>query len=354
MFKADLGRTGYAAEALGPPVSLAWKMKTEGEFYSSPALVGGSVFLGNSDGHVYAYALQDGTLKWKAELGGKIYGSSPSVVSGVAYVNAVDGCAYGLREADGGITLKHCLKRSGYFGLATDILGSPLAEGDRLYFGSDNHEVHALKLPGGEKLWSFHAGGKIHDAAPAATATTLYITCSDGRVYALDKASGALRWKSSSYDLLNTTVAVLGGRLYFGAKDGKFRCLDADSGKLLWAYRCGSSIMSSPAVDATTGSVVFGSLDHYVYCLNLGDGKRKWRFETGGMVLASPLITGTTAWIGSFDGKFYAFDLRDGKELWSMDLGKKIFSSAAVFGDRIAVGCLNGAVYCFQAHPLGH
>src|SRR5262245_34402528 len=101
MFKGGPERHGYLPARLVAPITLAWSAKTDGAFYSSPAIYKDTVFAGNSDHHVYAYDLGSGKLKWKTELGERIYGSSPQIEGGRLYIACVDGCVYALDPLNG-------------------------------------------------------------------------------------------------------------------------------------------------------------------------------------------------------------------------------------------------------------
>ncbi|MES2201525.1 MAG: PQQ-binding-like beta-propeller repeat protein [candidate division FCPU426 bacterium] len=350
LFRGDAARSGATAEALVPPARLVWEQDSKGHYYSSPVIVNGIVVLGNVDRYVYAYYLEDGAKKWSSQLGERIYGSSGCVTDGKVYINAVNGCAYALELDSGAVSLTRCVKRLTFFGSTPDILGSSLVQDGRLYVGSDNHEVYAFQLPGGQEIWSYRTGGRVHDTAPAVAGDDLFIASTDGRIYALDKEKGTLKWRSEAYDLLNTTPAVLDGKVYFGSRDHFFRCLDSGTGKLLWSFQTARSVMSSPVVDLASSSVVFGGADGQVYCLGLSDGALKWKYSAGGAVLASPLLTGKTLWIGSFAGDFVALDLMSGKELWSAVVPGGIFSSAAASQGKVVVAGKEGVLYCFQAN----
>ncbi len=46
-----------------------------GTFYSTPAVMYGRVFLGNTDGRVYAYDASSGALDWAVQTGAYVYAS---------------------------------------------------------------------------------------------------------------------------------------------------------------------------------------------------------------------------------------------------------------------------------------
>ncbi|HCJ35502.1 MAG TPA: hypothetical protein DHV65_14555 [Ktedonobacter sp.] len=76
--------------------------------YSSPTIASGAVFIGSSDGSVYAFNAASGASLWSHATGGQItgspgvyngvvyIGSSPRIIDGVVYVGSNDGYIYAL------------------------------------------------------------------------------------------------------------------------------------------------------------------------------------------------------------------------------------------------------------------
>ena len=58
---------------------------------------------------------------------------------------------------------------------------------------------------------------------------------------------------------------MAGGTVYVGSVDGKVYALDAATGHVRWAYASGGSVLSGPVV--ADGMVYFGSDDQNVYAL---------------------------------------------------------------------------------------
>jgi quinohemoprotein ethanol dehydrogenase len=125
---------------------------------------------------------------------------------------------------------------------------------------------------------------------------TIYATASLDRIYAVDAASGRVRWRFDPHVRLsvmrnswaartNRGVAVYHGRVYFGTGDCRLMALDAASGKELW---------SSPVCVDSTQTGITGAP-------TVGDGKVYIGYngsDTGvrGSLAAFDADTGKLAW----------------------------------------------------------
>jgi glucose dehydrogenase len=83
------------------------------------------------------------------------------------------------------------------------------------------------------------------EATPLVIDGIMYFTSAWSKVYALDAATGALRWSydpkvlpewaaNACCDVVNRGVAIWKGKVYFGTLDGRLIALDAARGKLIW------------------------------------------------------------------------------------------------------------------------
>ena len=75
-FHGNIARTGVYDSA-GPTTSatVEWTFKTEGPVIGSPAVAGGVVYIGSSDGHLYAIDQATGQQKWKDDTGEPVVSS---------------------------------------------------------------------------------------------------------------------------------------------------------------------------------------------------------------------------------------------------------------------------------------
>jgi outer membrane protein assembly factor BamB len=126
-----------------------------GTFYSTPAVVYGRVFLGNTDGRVYAYDASSGRLDWAVQTGAYVY-SSPAVTEApglgpTVYIGSYDGNFYAFNARSGSIAWK--------FSAGGRISGSPTIIGRNVYFADlSDHRTYGLGISTGHVTFQFPSG----------------------------------------------------------------------------------------------------------------------------------------------------------------------------------------------------
>ncbi|MBI4197732.1 MAG: PQQ-binding-like beta-propeller repeat protein [Chloroflexi bacterium] len=202
-------------------------------------------------------------------------------------------------------------------------------------------------VPEGKTLWKFTSQGPIL-AAPAVDAQQVYVATSDGRVVALDRASGAEAWSFHVNGPVNTTPARAGDLLYFGQRDGTIFALDPRTGKEQWHYTTGGAMYASFTV--VDGTLYTGSADNHVYALDANTGKLRWRREVGNWVISAPAVVDGIVLVGSQDGEVYLLDASNGTLRNQVNLGTAIDNSPVVVGDMAYFTTRAGRVIGLKYH----
>ena len=84
MFRGGPEHLGIYESPTAPSLaSVAWKFKTQGRVVSSPVLVGDAVYVGSTDGNLYALNRADGTLRWKFATRGAVNSRGSALVATV-------------------------------------------------------------------------------------------------------------------------------------------------------------------------------------------------------------------------------------------------------------------------------
>ena len=141
-----------------------------------------------------------------------------------------------------------------------------------VYFGTyyDDNDVYALDAATGEVRWRYTTGYGVY-SSPTVVEGVVYIGSNDGYLYALHGGSGELHWRYFTAGPVESSPTVVDGVVYVGSGDGHLHALDADNGDLLWQAKTGGILRSTPAV--ADGVVYVGSLDGHIYALDAASGR---------------------------------------------------------------------------------
>ena len=181
--------------------------------------------------------------------------------------------------------------------------------------------------------------------SPVIANDTVYVCCSDGRVYALDMSYGDERWKSDPLgDKLWTTPVVDGNTIYVSTFEGYIYALSTKDGSLLpWIFEAEAGFVSSPVL--YDGTIFVGSFDRNLYAVKIGDSKPLWKFPAGNWFWAAPLVNNGVVYAACLDGKVYAINAETGGKLWGFPTGGRIVSSPVLANGLLVVACESGDVY---------
>ncbi len=303
-----------------------WTFPTGARVVSSPVWQDNVLYFGGDDGNIYAVDAATGHQVWKHATGGPVP-SSPVVANGIVYVGSYDGKLYALDARTGATRWKFA------------------TTGERRFEAKGLHGW----LPTNQTIADPF---DVFLSSPVFAQGTVYFGSGDGHLYAVDAASGELRWKFLTGDVVHASPAFADGVVYFGSWDSYFYAVDAATGKEKWRFHAGEDpqihnqvgFQSSPAI--VDGVVYTGCRDSNLYAINAATGKEMWRFSTGqSWVVSSPAVAyGKVVFATSDSSLYYVLDALTGKELVKQQTRAYAFSSPAIAGDVVLLGILNGTL----------
>ncbi|WP_198117759.1 outer membrane protein assembly factor BamB family protein [Massilia rhizosphaerae] len=228
----------------GHPVLDPW------DFYlSSPLVHDGMVYVGSSDGCVYALDAKDGKLAWAWHTGGMVH-SSPALAGGNIVVGSWDGAVYALDARTGELRWRHQTGVEQKVSINLGIQASPAVDGDTVYVGSRDGFFYALDAASGRSKWRYDAKGSWIVGTPAVDGDNVYVGTSDtGLLLALDKRSGRERYRFETKVWTFASPLRVGDVVVAASMKGELHALDAATGRARWSWR-------SPALLANEAGVV--------------------------------------------------------------------------------------------------
>jgi len=128
----------------------------------------------------------------------------------------------------------------------------------------------------------------------AAGDACFFSSSAENRIYALDAATGAVRWTAFTDAAPRLAPAFWQGRLYVGDDDGVFRCLDARTGEVVWR------VDTAPRPDLMLGEGRFSSV---------------WPIRSGGIVEAGTAYF-AAGLFPQYGLTLHAVRADDGRVLW--------------------------------------
>lgn len=252
----------------------------------------------------------------------------------------------------------------------------------RLYVSTHDGRVQCRFR--GKEAWVFEVNGAIL-AAPSIAGETLLVAGGDGVLYALNRFTGAVRWKNDVHEELTTTPTVADGRVFVMSSLQSISAVDLKDGKTIWKFHRdapgGFTIRGDARPRVAHGTVFAAFADGTVAALEPQDGVARWtrQVSTGGGdyldvdwleapeqdsrvyaasakagVVALDVTTGDTAWTAALPGANHlavdgprvvaggrgtviALDRLSGGKLWSVDLGRDRYPTQPVIASGIVL-----------------
>jgi eukaryotic-like serine/threonine-protein kinase len=354
MFRGNPGLTGISPAKLPNALSLLWTYKTKGPVKSSAAIAEGKAFIGSDDKQVHCIDLKTGKSIWTFTTQGEIE-SSPLVLDllpkdaakqnggSIVYVGSSDGHLYALGAEDGKLLWK--------FQTEDKILGGPnwvtAPDGKSKWIlaGSYDYRLYCFDALTGKTNWTYETGNYINGTPAVADGKTVFGGC-DALLHVISLKDGQKIKEVDAGAYIAGSGAFEANRFYVGHYENEFLCADLESGQMKWKFKDRAfPYFSSPAL--TQDRVVFGGRDKRLHCVRKDNGEEIWSFNTRGKVDSSPVVAGDKVVVGSEDGSLYMVNLADGQELWSYEIGQPITSSPAVINNLVVIGSEDGNVYAF-------
>ena len=210
---------------------------TIGPSESSPLLIGDRLYVGDWNGDVWAFDAGNGRPLWRHHIGGAVKSAIASV-GGRLYVGAYDGHLYCLSLAG-----KQLWRASGQRRLLGHgrFYSTPALAYGRVYVGSTDGKLYSFGATSGKLIWSHSTGGYVY-ASPAVWNGLVFAGSYSGRFYAFDAATGAERWSFPAGAKISGSATVIGDVVYFATltggthSKGRTYALNVRTGKLEWSF----------------------------------------------------------------------------------------------------------------------
>jgi outer membrane protein assembly factor BamB len=226
------------------------------------------LIISDSDGRLYALSSVDGEEIWNrigAQEETAITGASFPAVRGTDVITADgDGEFLALSRDQGafqwGENLRPLELRTALDGIA-DIRAHPVHDGGLVFIITHGGVMYAFHALTGRIVWEQTVQGI---EMPWVSGQSIYVTTIDGRVVALRRNDGAVRWVAEmpgAYDpnlpfakglVRYTSVLVVSGKVIVASDRGNLFILDAETGRIEDDFSTGGPVTTAPIVANNT------------------------------------------------------------------------------------------------------
>jgi outer membrane protein assembly factor BamB len=220
---------------IGLDGNLLWKTRLPEPIASDLCPARDRFYVGTKAGHLYAMDAATGDVLWAFKTEGAVEAAC-AVWRDSIVLASVDGGIYFL-------SLQGRLSQRVEAGAAVRM--TPLVDGDRLYFGTDDGRYNCLDLRTHRRKWRMRTDGKVLSPS-VADAQRVYFTASNTVLYALDKSDGDIYWWAILPSRSPFRPELAAGKILAASLSPVLICLDRRSGQEAGRYDSGSEVRSNP------------------------------------------------------------------------------------------------------------
>ena len=241
--------------------------------------------------------------------------------------------------------------------------GGIAVDGGNAYLGDDEGNVYALDLATGALRWTAEHSGEVL-GAPAVSEGKVYAVVHDperslASLYALDVASGSEMWtyqpKGAGSGM--SVPTAMGGMVVVGTSDRLVHALSAADGKTeRWRSLVLSAFSPVSSSALSSDALLVSDYPGGLYRLDPGTGARLWDYQLNELVpRSSPVVSGTAVLLGLNDGRLVAIDLDSGLLVWQGEKSPGLIGAIAVSPELVIAvkGGMPGGLVAWEHDPTG-
>jgi len=213
----------------------------------------------------------------------------------------------------------------------------------RVFVGSSDYGLYALRAEDGETLWRFETLGAVQcEPLYDPTEDVVYFGSNDGALYKVRAQDGRLHWRFATNAEVARRPVLKDGILYVMNANDTLVALDPSTGKMRWhqhrtpAFGMEVAGYAGPAVSRDKVYAAFS--DGVVLAYDLKDGSEQWspvdlaaevEQAQGGELpryldvdttpIVARIASGDVVFVGSYSGGVFALDAEDGSRAWVND-----------------------------------
>lgn len=282
----------------------AWRFPIKGTVFAAPVLTStGQLLVGGFDHILYSLDPVDGSENWKFEEAKDRWIASPLSTDDTIYAPNADYSLYALTQ-NGSLKWSYKADQS--------LWGTPVSDGERIYFGSLGGWIYALDATNGELVWKIETEGAIL-GSPVLDSDRLFVSLYAGQLAAYNTRDGRMVWQEPLEAGAWSGPLLYDDTLYVGDGAGNLYSFDL-SGRNLWQKPLIGSIINAPLL--VDDELVVGTDAGNVYFISL-DGRNARNISIEGQIQAPLLQAGSMVFVSQTGADSILVALEEGSQSWS-------------------------------------
>lgn len=259
------------------------------------------------------------------------YVSGPTVVDDVIYVSDEETTYAMEAESEAGIHWRAPVARA----------GMPTVTEETVYVSTEGQGTTALDRETGAVKWRALRGSESGTPVPAASADVLVVATDDGQVHGLDTTCGEVEWTTDLPTSRGGYTAIENGTVYV-SPGSKLVALSAEDGSERWRWTEPTDAHLSYSPVAVGDTVVVLTAQR-IYAIDAADGRKLWEFsrlaENG--IHAAPVVSQSAIFVVVGQGRYataiHSIDLASGEERWHQQARSLTIPSISIHQNRLLV-----------------
>ncbi len=242
------------------------------------------------------------------------------------------------------------------FKTTVDTQGYISASPDGTVVATDNN---------GKMLWQvelkqgLHAGVALDNAQTFAT--TVIVADNLGKLIALDRATGNIRWERQLSSNVLSPALISGNRVVALANNGLIYGLSLQTGDVIWQFGTQNPSLSvrgsATPILLDTKTAIIPTADGRIHALNIDNGSPLWSRRVSMSVGASeidrlsdidatPVFVDNMLYVTTYSGQLVAFDMSSRQLAFVKEIAS--LKSVAVDNSQVYATTLDGSVVAFD------
>ena len=335
-----------------------WSASTEGRVRGSPVLGDRTVYVGSTDGRVYAVDRDTGEVRWTFHTGSSTV--HRPVIHENTILTAAGAALYAIDRASGTAVWE---VRDRHF------MHAPVVDDDLLFaYAADRQgwRLYALDFTG-ETRWMVDrtvAEAELLQSNLAVTDGAVFVASWNG-ILAFDRQNGHVRWTVDWPQCIESIVSD-GRSLYAGARtidsSANVLAIDPARGSITWTQRIQAGewitavslhdgVLYTSGIEPTSG----GTKTRRVAALSVPDGEVMWSVITNARSASSvpPRMVSVSDGhdVATGDAGVSILDAIDGTIQQRLRPETSVHTRPAVSAGEVIVGSDDGHIYAFEGNP---